>query len=82
MIHSQKTVFIGNLPDKDRATEFYKKQADVEELADSCSQIGIWRTCREFELLANDAGWKAKFSTMPAGFYASYYRYDALLSRW
>ncbi len=76
-----KTVFIGNLPDKDRAAEFYKKQPNVDELADSCSQIGIWRTRDEFTQLAIEAGWQVKFSAMPAEFYASYYRYDALLSR-
>jgi cyclopropane fatty-acyl-phospholipid synthase-like methyltransferase len=78
---SVQTVFIGNLPDKDLASEFYKKQLDIEEMADSCSQIGIWRTRSEFSKLANDAGWKVIFSTMPAGFYSSFYRYDALLSR-
>lgn len=78
---SVQNVFIGNLPDKDRAAEFYKKQPDIEELADCCSQIGIWRTRSEFAQLASDAGWQIKFSTMPAGFYSSYYRYDALLSR-
>ena len=76
-----QTVFIGNLPDKDLAAEFYKKPLDSEELADCCSQIGIWRTRNEFAQLANDAGWQVKFSTMPTEFYAAYYRYDALLSR-
>lgn len=76
-----RAVFIGNLPDKDRAAEFYKKQPDIQELADCCSQIGIWRTRSEFTQLARDAGWQVKLSTMPAGFYASHYRYDALLSR-
>lgn len=76
-----QAVFIGNLPDKDRATEFYKRQPAPEELADCHSQIGIWRTRDEFSELAGAAGWKVKFSTMPAGFYASHYRYDALLSR-
>jgi len=76
-----RAVFIGNLPDKDRATEFYKKQPDSQELADCCSQIGIWRTRSEFTQLASDAGWKVKFSTMPARFYASHYRHDALLTR-
>lgn len=76
-----KTLFIGNLPDKDRAAEFYKKQPDTEELADCHSQIGIWRTRGEFTKMARDAGWKVKSSAMPTGFYASYYRYDALLSR-
>jgi len=76
-----QTVFIGNLPDKDKAEEFYKKQPDIDELTDSGSQIGIWRTRDEFTQLAGDAGWKVKISTMDDGFYASYYRYDALLSR-
>jgi len=75
-------VFIGNLPDKDRAASFYKdKQASAEEMADHESQIGIWRSQSEFAKLAGDAGWKAKFSVMPAEYYAGYYRYDVLLSR-
>lgn len=77
-----QTVFIGNLPDKDRAAAFYKeKQVSEEELLDNASQIGIWRNKREFAQLASDAGWKAKFSVMPTKYYASYYRYDVLLSR-
>lgn len=76
-----QSVFIGNLPDKDRAAEFYKRPPNAEELADCFSQIGIWRTRDEFTQLAGEAGWQVKFSTMPAGFYSSYYRYDALLSK-
>lgn len=76
-----QTIFIGNLPDKDRAAEFYKRPPNIAELADCYSQIGIWRTRSEFAKMANEAGWQVKFSTMPAGFYAAHYRYDALLSR-
>lgn len=77
-----QAVFIGNLPDKDRATEFYKETPPtIDELRDCYSQIGIWRTRNEFADLAGNLGWKVKFSTMPAKFYASHYRYDALLSR-
>jgi len=76
-----QSVFIGNLPDKDRAAEFYKREPVAAELADCYSQIGIWRTRNEFSELASAVGWKVKFSTMPTGFYASHYRYDALLSR-
>lgn len=77
-----QTVFIGNLPDKESAAKFNKaRQPSVEELSDSASQMGIWRTRNEFAQLAGDAGWKVRFSTMPAEFFASYYRYDALLSR-
>jgi cyclopropane fatty-acyl-phospholipid synthase-like methyltransferase len=76
-----QNVFIGNLPDKDLAVNFYKRQPNTEELADCFSQIGIWRTQHEFAELATNAGWKVKFSTMPDRFYSSYYRYDVLLSR-
>lgn len=77
-----QSVFIGNLPDKDRAAAFYKaRQVSAEELADNASQIGIWRTQGEFAQLAGEAGWKAKFSVMPAEYYAGYYRYDVLMSR-
>lgn len=77
-----QTVFIGNLPDKDRAIEFYKaKQISAEEMSDSFSQIGIWRTQNEFSQLVGEAGWKPKYSIMPSEYYAGYYRYDVLLSR-
>ncbi len=76
------TVFIGNLPDKDRATDFYKTaQPNAAELADHASQIGIWRTRDEFAELAATVGWRASFSVMPSAFYASYYRYDVTLQR-
>lgn len=77
-----QSVFIGNLPDRERAALFYKiKPASAEEMSDSSSQIGIWRTQKEFAQLAADAGWKSKFSVMPAEYYAGYYRYDVLLTR-
>lgn len=77
-----QAVFIGNLPDKDRAAAFYKANpVNAKEMADHESQIGIWRTQSEFAKLAGDAGWKSQFSVMPAEYYAGYYRYDVLLSR-
>jgi SAM-dependent methyltransferase len=77
-----QTIFIGNLPDKDRAGKFYKsRQPSSEELSDRCTAIGIWRTSAEFEQLAVHAGWRVKFSTMPDEFNSSYYRYDAVLIR-
>jgi cyclopropane fatty-acyl-phospholipid synthase-like methyltransferase len=75
-------VFIGNLPDKEKASSFYKdKPVSEEELGDNQSQIGIWRTRQEFEALAAEAGWRIQFSVMPPDFYAAYYRYDVLLTR-
>lgn len=77
-----QAVFVGNLPDKDRATAFYKGgQVSTKELSDSFSQLGIWRSQGEFTQLAGAAGWKVRFSNMPAEYHASHYRFDALLSR-
>lgn len=77
-----RTVFIGNLPDRECAEKFYKTNKPTpEELSDCSSQIGIWRSRSEFAELARDAGWNVKFLSMPTDFYASYYRYDALLTR-
>ncbi|MBI3898545.1 MAG: class I SAM-dependent methyltransferase [Gammaproteobacteria bacterium] len=75
-------LFIGNLPDKSMAGKFYlNRTPGPEELADPCSQIGIWRSRDEFTALAEAAGWRVRFSVMPPEFYAAHYRYDALLSR-
>ncbi|MFC1778223.1 class I SAM-dependent methyltransferase [Pseudomonadota bacterium] len=76
-----QTIFIGSLPDKDRAEEFYhSRRPSAEELSDCFTAIGIWRSRVEFQELAFKAGWKVKFSTMPTEYFSSYYRYDALLS--
>lgn len=75
-------IFIGNLPDRDLMEVFYKlRQPGEEELSDCGTAIGCWRTKSEIEKLASSAGWRACFSLMPAEFYASSYRYDALLKR-
>jgi cyclopropane fatty-acyl-phospholipid synthase-like methyltransferase len=75
-------VFIGNLPDRDRAAAFYADRTpSLRELADPGSQIGIWRTREEFVTLARTTGWRVEITTMPPEFFASRYRYDALLTR-
>lgn len=75
-------VYIGNLPDRARSASFYTVSPALSgELDDPRSQIGIWRSMEEFRGLAASCGWKAEFRNMPAAFYASHYRYDALLSR-
>ena len=71
---------IGNLPDKDRMHEFFRTGAyrpGIEN--DPVSPIGVWYTAREFEKMAQAAGWNAAISRMPPGFYAGHYRFDAVL---
>lgn len=77
-----QSVFIGNLPDRDRAAAFYAPREPMPgELDDPRAQIGIWRTREAFVAMAAQAGWEATFSTMPGGFFSVHYRYDALLRR-
>ena len=75
-------VFIGNLPDRDRAPLFYRDGLPgKDELENHDSKIGIWRSKEEFEALARRANWICHFSDMPEFFYASHYRYDVTLTR-
>ena len=75
-------VFIGNLPDRDRAYHFYQEKIPcATEMIDPESKIGIWRSKEEFEAIAREANWKCEFSSMPDNFYANHYRYDVTLTR-
>lgn len=75
-------VFIGNLPDRDRAHFFFKDGLPPSsDMDDFNSKIGIWRSQDEFGLMARRSGWECKCGIMPKSFYASHYRYDALLTR-
>lgn len=77
-----QTVFIGNLPDRDRVDAFYtQRQPKPGELDDPQAQIGIWRTRQTFVDMAAAAGWETTFSNMGDEFYSTHYRYDALLRR-
>lgn len=73
-------VFLGNLPDRDQARDFYKDGApDLDTMTSPTSPIGIWRSEDEISSLAKDCGWSATFYRMPDGYYARHYRYDAVL---
>ncbi len=77
-----KALYIGNLPDKDQLDAFFSERTytpGIENEPDSA--IGIWRTREEFRTLAKEAGWQIEFRTMPEGFYAAQYRFDAVLTR-
>lgn len=76
-----KRIFIGNLPDRDLAGEFYPAGEDFTHLlGDAQSPLGIWRSQKFMRDLAASTGWIAEFRTMPEDFYASRYRFDAILT--
>ena len=76
-------IFIGNLPDKSRLQEFYYDREYVPGIEDNHdTAIGIWRTEEEVAGLAQQTGWRSAVVRMPNDFFASYYRYDAILTRY
>jgi 2-polyprenyl-3-methyl-5-hydroxy-6-metoxy-1,4-benzoquinol methylase len=76
------TVFLGNLPDKDRANLYYPASVDyTAELADPAGQIGVWWSEAELQDLVAGHGWRATIRRMPAEVFNSSYRYDAVLTR-
>jgi cyclopropane fatty-acyl-phospholipid synthase-like methyltransferase len=75
-----RRIFIGNLPDRDKAPSFYPVGKDyAAELDQNESQIGLWRSKQEMSMLAEQTGWSAQFRTMPESFFAAHYRYDVVL---
>ena len=76
-------IYIGNLPDRNRANHFFYSEKDYSDgmLRNHQTPIGIWRSKEEFALMANKFGWHAEFYTMPSSFYSAHYRYDAILTR-
>jgi SAM-dependent methyltransferase len=77
-----RRVYIGNVPDRDRAHLFYPAgKVTAAELDDPAAAIGRWRTAAEWTELAAEHGWTARFHHMPREFYASHYRFDVVLER-
>ena len=75
-------VYIGNLPDRDRADRFYPAGKDyAAELDDPAAAIGLWRSAAEWARLAAAHGWRLRLHQMPAAFYAAHYRFDVILDR-
>ncbi|GAA4976097.1 class I SAM-dependent methyltransferase [Algibacter aquimarinus] len=74
--------YIGNIPDKDRASNFFYDDIDYAKLLDdNQSSLGIWWSKEDFKSLANDTGWDVKFFNMPDQFYSAHYRFDVVLTK-
>ena len=73
--------FIGNIPDKERAQNFYYSTIEYKTLLDdNQSSIGKWWIKKEIEDLAIISKWNIEFHNMHETFYSSHYRFDALLT--
>lgn len=75
-------IFIGNLPDKNKAKKFFEKRSITDYvLDDHKSPIGLWWNPDELEKMCRDAGFLSSIVYMPNQFYASEYRFDLVLKR-
>lgn len=74
-------VLIGNIPDRNRAVAFYgERMPPPAELDSPLTAVGVWHTQQSFAELARRSGWQCRTRLMPAGFHASHYRFDAILT--
>jgi cyclopropane fatty-acyl-phospholipid synthase-like methyltransferase len=77
---STERIFIGNIPNKLKAQEFYDNRSVKNfNLEDSKSAIGTWWDPEELTQLCYQIGFKVKLLYMPESFYGSKYRFDILL---
>jgi len=78
-------VFLGNLPNLDRAEDFWRQVLGGEpwplhELKRHDTLYGIWRSEEEIGRLAAGCGWHAELSRMPPEYFGAPYRFDATLT--
>jgi len=77
-----RSVFVGNVPDPERAGTFFKdSDSDDVELHNPESQIGAWRSRDQLAAMAAQTGWHVRFQHMPPAFYQAHYRYNAIFER-
>jgi len=77
-----KVIFIGSLPDPERAPQFYDEMALANaDLRNPRTQIGVWRSRQQIEEMAIRSGWQVRFQALPMDFYQAHYRFNAILDR-
>jgi SAM-dependent methyltransferase len=76
-----ETLFIGNIPDRERADNFYSSgYPQSHSLDDHTSAIGRWYRRDNLAALAKKTGWDATIADPPANYYQSHYRFNAILN--
>ncbi len=79
---SLRSIFIGNIADRAKASEFYAARDLTEfDLDDAESAIGVWWDREAIVEACSSQGYSARCVDMPDGFYSSGYRFDLLIAR-
>lgn len=80
--YNLKRFFIGNVPDRTQADNFFKKRNITNYALDDIeSAIGYWWNPDELKQLTESSGWKSTILRMPPEYYNQEYRFDLLLER-
>ena len=74
-----KSLFIGALPDRERANLFFQDREKLP-LNDHTSSIGLWYTKSEVVRLAENCGWRTRISVFPETFFQAHYRFNIILT--
>ena len=74
--------FLGNIPDRGLSQKFFEERDFIpDSLEDPTSAIGYWWEREALRSMVETAGWQAEFTQLPEEFYASHYRFNAILTR-
>lgn len=73
-------LFIGAVPDKDKADVFFKDR-EYLPVNNHLSHLGQWYTKHGFDEIARACGWKMEILEMPSTFYQSGFRFNAVLRK-
>ena len=75
-------IYLGSIPDPDRAASFFKgSDLNEVEFDNPQSQIGVWRSRERMTAMVAGAGWHVRFQDMSPNSYQAHYRYNAILER-
>lgn len=76
------TIFIGNIPDIEKAPEFYSRRDITDyDVDDNQSPIGVWWDQNFLIKKGEELGFVASCVKMPETFYGHHYRFDLVLKR-
>lgn len=72
---------VGSLPNREKASVFFKEGYKKENLDEPLSQIGRWWSKAEFASLASRIGWSVSTPEMPPQVFNAAYRFDVVLTK-
>ncbi|MDR2507793.1 MAG: methyltransferase domain-containing protein [Candidatus Accumulibacter sp.] len=77
-----RALFIGAVPDKDKAADFLARREGARlDLDDHTTAIGRWYAQQDLLQLLEECGWHGRIASMPKSFHQSHYRFNVVCTR-